>query len=237
MRDFKENIQRAMEHAKQSELKLAQLSVAMISNGRQPAMLRWLVERWLCCGFEVVVAGNSRALRTLAEMARGEVFEGCPLVLLEVDTSPVAHGDGVAMALRAATRPFVLKTDDDVMPLPDGRRQWAELELEDGTIRGVELRDMRNRRVFDWAVRDRDGSFNVPYSREAGPTSYITGGCQLWSPAARAAVSYEGRPFRSGGDVAVCWDAMARGITLRPPAVAGPVLVHLDSRPDVIRDR
>lgn len=216
----------------------SRLAVVMITNGRQPAMLAEVVRRWLGLGVEVVVAGNARVRDTLAIGARPRQAR---LTVLQVDTGPGAHGDGVAMAFRAAGRPFVLKTDDDVLPV--GRdaeisASWPEeLELEDGTIRGVELRDMRNRRVYDWAVRDADGSFNVPYSRPAGPTSYITGGCQLWSPAARAAVSYEGRPFRTGGDVAVCWDAMRAGIVLKAPSRTGPLLVHLDTRPDVIKDR
>lgn len=199
--------------------------VAIASNGRCRPLLRHLVLDWRARGATVAVAGGERvaeALKGLGERVR----------VLTMPDGPSHQGDQLAAAFDAlAELDYVLRTDDDILPVGAA---WVEsLSFVPGSIRAVRMVDLKERRWFDWAARTYAGAFVQDYA-DHQPHTFITGGCQLWSREARAAVSYAGRPYRTGADAQICEDAEAAGIQLLPPTPDGPLLVHLDRKPDHI---
>ncbi len=205
------------------------VGVAIASNGRCAPLLQHLVLDWLKRGALVAVAGGDGVVKALGEGAGSGIYYG--LRVIHMPDGPKHQGDQIAAAFDALNEScdFVLRTDDDIMPL--GLGGWVEsLPANPGTIQAVRMIDLRGRRWFDWARRTNAGAFLQDYTAH-GPRTFITGGCQLWSREARAAVSYRGRPYRTGADAQICENAEAAGIQLLPPDPDGPVLVHLDRKP------
>lgn len=210
------------------------VGVAIASNGRCGPLLLHLVELWLRLGAHVAVAGDDGPHRALDGVFHDR------LRLVRTSDKPQHQGDQIAAAFEAlAYCDYVLRTDDDILPVggdsllaaANACGGWIErLEGEPGSIRSVRMIDILGRRWFDWACRTNAGAFVQAYDTQR-PRTFITGGCQLWSREARAAVSYAGRPYRTGADAQICEDAVARGIRLLPPSPNGPLLIHLDRKP------
>lgn len=208
------------------------VGVAIASNARCPELLRHLVVTWVRLGAHVAVAGRVQGALSWSDPQAKRV------TVIDMDDAPKTQGDQIAAAFEALDPhcDFILRTDDDVLPIGPHALAgaWLEgLELSPGSIRAVRLLDLRGRRWFDWARRTGEGAFVQPYDQH-GPRTYITGACQLWSREAREAVSYRNRPYRTGADAQICEDAEAAGIRLLPPDPDGPTLLHLDRKPSQI---
>jgi len=209
---------------------LTSFGVAIASNGRCAPLLRHLVERWVALGARVAVAGGTKAVLAVLDLPHVDV--------VETSDVPQKQGDQIASAMEALDAKgieFVLRCDDDVLPLGDGDDWVGRLILEPGTLRAIAMIDLLGRRWFDWAVRAKGATYRQPYDQHL-PGTFVTGAAQLWSREARRLVSYRGRAFRTGADARVCEEAERAGIKLCPPSSGGPVLVHLDRTPDFIRD-
>ena len=202
--------------------------VAIASNGRCGPLLRQVVSDWIRRGAQVAVAGGPKAIEACHNLSSFAYLR-----LIETDDGPQQQGDQFDAALRALDADFALLSADDIVPVGAA---WIEtLTLTPGSIRSVRMIDLLGRRWFDWSCRTNAGTFIQPYDSHR-PRTFITGGSQLWSREAREAVNYQGRPYRTGADAQICEDAEAAGITLLPPELHGPVLVHLDRRPEHIRE-
>lgn len=212
---------------------IANVGIAIASNGRCPPLLAHIVGDWLARGVPVSVAGGDRALSACEPLSAGAGHGS--LRLVAHPDGPRDQGSQIAAAFDALEDvPFVLLGADDILPVGAEGNAWVQqLSLTANSIRSVRMIDMRGRRWFDWACRTDRGAFIQGYD-EHRPRTFITGGSQLWSRQARELVSYRGRPYRTGADAQVCEDAEAAGIDLLPPAPDGPLLVHLDRRPDHI---
>jgi len=164
------------------------------------------------------------------------------LVGVAYNDDPAKYGDQLAELMDSFDpRRYVVVGQDDVVPLAwpryPGDRGWQPQLPPEGTIAAMNLIDLEGRRWFDWAYYEHDpangrwGSHlqaldaNPPH-----PHTYITGGAQIWSPEARKVASYRGKPFGSGDDMQVCWEAVLAGIRLMPPNLSLPTAIHLDRR-------
>lgn len=196
--------------------------VAIGSNGRCPPMLQHIVRDWRMRGAVVAVAGGAKATKPVERLGIGVRTSTVP-------DGPQQQGDVFAEAMRLLEDcDYVLLSADDILPVGFG---WIErMPKNPGSIQAIRMIDLLGRRWFDWARRTHDGAFLQAYSSHA-PRTFITGGSQLWSREARAAVSYRNRPYRRGQDAQICEDAEAKGIKLYPPAPDGPLLIHLDRMP------
>lgn len=201
----------------------AALSVAMVTNGRNPPLLRFLCERWLSLGAEVCISGAVESLLAIPSLVADPRAR-----LLYCDSGPTDHGAHHQVAIDTATRPYVLVTEDDILPVCD--EAWlTRLPRTPGSIQAIRLTSVRGRRWYDWATY-ADAAAQIQAYDQHSPDTYITGGAQLLSPEARAAVRYHG-DFGQGIDVRFCREAVAAGISLLPPVPGGPELIHLDRFP------
>ncbi|HEY5657683.1 MAG TPA: hypothetical protein VIY27_07820 [Myxococcota bacterium] len=206
-----------------------ELGVAIASNGRCGPFLRHVVADWIRRGAQVAVAGGPAAVDACQDLSTFAYLR-----LIEMGDRPEDQGDQIAAAMNSLDPDFVLIGADDILPVGAA---WIEsLTFTPGSIRSVRLIDMLGRRWFDWSCRTETGTYLQGYEQHH-PRTFITGGSQLFSREARDAVSYEGRPYRTGADAQICEDAEAAGIQLLPPDPRGPLLVHLDRRPEHIRWR
>lgn len=189
---------------------MSNLGVAIVTNGRNPPLLSFLLRRWI----ELGVTTSLRHCR-----------------------SPETFGDSMQEAMAELDTEFVLIGADDVLPLA-GAADWDDVGSYEG-IEAVRMIQVTGARWFDWARQLEDGQCVLqPYEEPADPTTYITGNAQVWGPEARRVLSWSGA-WGSGDDIAVCRRARAAGLKLSSPWSArspggepshGPALVHLDQR-------
>lgn len=191
------------------------IDVVIITNRRCPALLEHIIWQW-----HITLAALS---------AGGQVHQAyCP---------PAAvFGDALADAMNLAPADrFVIIGHDDVLPIRGSAdRTWRP---EPSTLTAMRMLDVEGRRWFDWAYYEHDPTNNKwgsylqdPEANPPHPHTYITGGAQVWSPEARKVASYRGKPFGSGDDMQVCWEAALAGIKLVPPAPSAPLVIHLERR-------
>lgn len=199
------------------------LSVAMVTAGRCPELLRFLVERWTSLGAEVSLSGATDVLP--GSRSR--------LVCTPFSTSPWHHGACFQAAIDAATRPYVLVSADDILPVDDDA--WRHrLPTVPNAIQSIRLVSVLGQRWGDWAYYNGSFVANQAYD-ERRPGTYITGGSQLVGPEVRKAIKYRG-VYRQGADLNYCYAAEAAGFELRPPVKDGPLLIHLDRWPNAPQD-
>lgn len=218
---------------------MEQLGVAIVSLGRCPPLLAHLCRRWRALGAEVSLVGTAVTLAAVeAEgLSPSVVAPGVSVADMwrtEFDPTPEMHGDAIALAFEQVRRPYVLLQADDMLPVGD----WSKPPCVPSAIAAIRVVDMLGRRRYDWGMHVEGRSYLLAYG-QFSQHAYITGAAQLWSPEARQAVTYRGKPFRTHGDVRVCWEALRVGISLVSPRDHTPLCVSLDrkdDRPDTFSD-
>lgn len=199
----------------------------MVTNCRQPTLLRSVVSTWMSWGVPLAVSTDSAGMDALAPL------NGPFLYLLNTDVSAAGHGRALALAWRVAAEhaEWVLRQDDDIIPeFHDADRQFANLRLIPRSASGVRLVDPSGRRWYDWAQFDTSGSRVLPYGHYA-PGNYVTGGCQMFhsSLIPVVAASYEqNSTHRTASDVKAFHAALAAGACPVSPTETSPTFIHLD---------
>lgn len=185
--------------------------------------------------FSVAIVSAMKCRQLLGTIVSAWYRHGASEVATTANARPADYGDELDAAMRRCDPShFVVVGQDDVMPTD----RLITRHLRDGTIAALNLIDMEGRRWFDWAYYEHEDSGGRPGTRgsylqdpaEHHSMTYITGGAQVWSPAARRVASYRGKPWGSGDDMQVCWEAAEAGIVLVPPNDRMPTLVHLERR-------
>lgn len=208
---------------------MTQFGVVIVTHGLLPVMLRMTIAAWRAEVFNVelvvVLPPEHRALVPQHDRTR----------VITRSTHYTVYGDALQEGLDALKSPYALIGADDILPLSG----WHPPPLlEPGTIRCVPMTWLGTPQPyqrFGWLRIERDENGGL-HSRPQAPTehapeTYIAGGSQLWSPEARAAVSYAGRPYHSFDDFFVCAEAEAKGYRLVPYTDTDPLLIHMDGGP------
>lgn len=196
----------------------------MVTNCRQPMLLRSVVSNWVSWNIPLVVSTNSEG---------AEALKGLPITILTRSVSKETHGSDLADAIEVAGSKagWVLRQDDDIIPVStDKLEQLGTLKLFPNSISGVRLVDPSGRRWYDWAKFDRAGASLLDYGTYEDNV-YVTGGCQLYSREAISVVSKTYRAnsrHRSASDAKVCLAAAAAGVRMISPSKQSPAFIHLD---------
>jgi hypothetical protein len=205
------------------------LAVAMVTNCRQPVLLRTVVSQWVGWGIPVYVSTDMEGISALSPI------ESSLLHIKNQSVSSKDHGRAFADALRRAgeTSGWVLRQDDDIIgEYQDASRQVLGIRMEPDSVSGVRLLDPSGRRWYDWAKFDSAGASLLSY-KDKHDQSYVTGGAQLISRGALdvvAATYEENSQHRTASDAKACLAARQAGYSILSPNESGPAFIHLDPK-------
>jgi hypothetical protein len=204
------------------------ISVLIVTYGRNPALLFFLVREWAKYGFEIVVVSHAKWFGARLDDVPGFRF-------VAHDVSAREYGNAIQAGLDSCANEFVYLAADDILPVSG----WKQPPCTPNSISAIKLLTVNGRRYYDWAyVRGDVVSKNCTihlqeYSAHAAQT-YITGGAQLIHVPGvcqgPASVTYRGGVFRESEDVLFCFNAERAGVAIIPPNDHSPVCIHLNEK-------
>ncbi len=193
-------------------------AVVIVTTGRNPPLLRTLASTWLELGHVVVCVLPDTSMLPPAE----------GLVRIEGPTTGTDFGAAIDAAIAACPPGDVYLGADDVLPCGGDWSVLADTPVD--AICAIRLRSVTGQRWGDWARYDGVHVANLSEKTDDA-RAFIAGNAMVLRGRARTEMRWSGRGWHQGDDILVCWEAVALGITLVPPAPDGPVLVHLDRLP------
>ncbi len=198
-------------------------AVVIVTTGRNPSLLRTLVTTWLELGHAVVCALPDGSILPDADR----------LVRLVGATTGAAFGAAIDAAIAACPPGDVYLGADDILPCGG---DWGVLaDAPNDAICAIRLQSVIGQRWGDWARYD--GAYIANLREDAcDPCAFVAGNAMVLRGRARSELRWTGRGWHQGDDILVCWEAVALGIPLVPPAPRGPLVVHLDRLPPSAAD-